>query len=375
MEDYYKILGVDRNASQEEIRDAFRRLAQKYHPDKPTGDAEKFKKINEAYQVLSDPEKRKMYDQYGASFEQVRQKGGFSGFENFRDWAAYMDAMMGEQAKHWDFEDLGFADLEDLFSDFFSFGGFEEKKRRFWKKKGEDIKIDLTITFREAVFGCEKEIKIEKYIQCKRCNGTGLEPGSRYITCPHCRGSGKIQNVRSTIFGTFSTVSTCHFCQGEGKIPEKKCILCHGKGRVKKKTSIKIKIPAGIDDGQIIRFRNQGNIGERTKVTGDLYVKIHVKKDPVFTRRGFDIYSKEKMTISQAFLGGKIKVKTLEGDVYLKIPPRTHSGQVFRLRNKGVVYPSGRKRGDQFVTVEIEIPERLTKKQKELIEKLKEEGL
>ncbi|MCD6471460.1 molecular chaperone DnaJ [bacterium] len=374
MEDYYKILGVDKNASSQEIKEAFRKLAQKYHPDKPGGDAEKFKKINEAYQVLSDPEKRKMYDQYGASFEQARQRGGFSGFEGFRDWAAYMDAMK-QQGEHWNFEDLGFGDLGDLFSDFFSFGDFEKRKGRYHKTKGEDIEIDLTISFREAVFGCKKEIKIERYVKCERCNGTGLEPGSRYITCPHCHGTGRIQNVRSTIFGTFSTVTTCPFCQGEGKIPEKKCSLCHGEGRIKKRTSLKIKIPAGIDNGQIIRFREQGNIGRRRGKSGDLYVRIRVKKDAVFSRRGFDILSKEKMTISQAVLGGKVKVRTLEGDVYLKIPPRTPSGQVFRLRNKGIVYPSGRQRGDQLVTVEIEIPKHLTKKQKELLEKLKQEGL
>lgn len=372
--DYYEILGVKRDASPEEIKRAFRELAQKYHPDKPGGDAEKFKEINEAYQVLSDPEKRKMYDQYGESFEQARARGGFGGFESFRDWATWAEAMRGAgRGVEFDFEDLGFGDLGDLFSDFFGFTG--RRPRGAKKKLGRDIEIEMLVDFREAIFGTEREISLDKFVVCPKCEGLGTEPGSKFITCSKCKGSGQVTQTQSTFFGTVRTVSTCPVCGGEGKTAEKKCSQCHGEGRIRKLQKLKIKIPAGIDEGGVIRLTGQGEAGSKGGRPGDLYIHIRVRPDSFFKRRGFNLYSEEEISISQAVLGGKKTIKTIDGEVDLKIPPGTPSGQEFKLSGKGVPYLHNRGRGDQIVKVKIKIPKHLTKKQKELLEKLKEEGL
>ena len=372
--DYYKILGVKKDASPEEIKRAFRELAQKYHPDKPGGNAEKFKEINEAYQVLSDPEKRKLYDQYGETFEQAQARGGFSGFEGFRDWAAWAEAMReaGQGAK-FDFEDLGFGDLGDLFSDFFSFGGYRPKTSR--KKIGRNIEIEMLIDFREAIFGTEKEISLDKFVVCPKCNGSGSEPSSKFITCPRCKGSGQITQTKSTFFGIIKTVTTCPDCQGEGKVAEKRCSQCHGEGRIRKLQKLKVKIPAGIDDGEVIRLSGQGEAGEKGGRAGDLYIHILVRPDPFFKRSRYDLYSEEEISISQAVLGGKKTIRTIDGLVDLKIPPGTSSGQEFRLSCKGVPHLHSRGRGDHIVKVIIKIPKHLSKKQKDLFEELNKEGL
>lgn len=372
MADYYEILGVPRDASPEEIKRAYRELVQKYHPDKYYGKPEyeemneKFKKINEAYQVLSDPEKRRMYDQYGPAFEQVKASGGFTGFDGFRDWINWAEAMR-DAGEGFSF-DFGLGDLEDLFSDFFSWG-IKTKKA----KRGKDLHYEMEIEFREAVFGTEKEIILDKFNVCHGCNGSGVAKDSKYKTCPTCHGSGRITQRRKTFFGDLRTVTVCSRCGGEGKIPEKECPYCRGEGRIRERKSVKIKIPAGIDDGQTIRFRG---LGEADKGgVGDLYITFRVRPDPVFKREKYNILTEKEISISQAVLGGKIKVETLDGEVYLKIPAGTKSGQVFRLRNKGVHYLTGKGRGDHLVKVNIKIPKTLTKKQKELFEKLKEEGL
>lgn len=372
--DYYEILGLKKDASLEEIKRAFRELAQKYHPDKPGGSAEKFKEINEAYQVLSDPEKRKMYDQYGETFEQVRARGGFGGFEGFRDWATWAEAMRGaDRGAEFGFEDIGFGDLGDLFGDFFGFGGRRPRTAR--KKIGRDIEIEMLIDFREAIFGAEREIILDKFIVCPKCEGLGTEPGSKLVTCSKCKGSGQVNQTQSTFFGTIRTVGVCPICGGEGKTAEKKCSQCHGEGRIRKSQKLKIKIPAGIDEGGLIRLTGQGEAGSRGGRPGDLYIHIRVRPDPYFKRRGFNLFSEEEISISQAVLGGKKTVKTIDGEVDLKIPAGTPSGQEFKLSGKGVLHLHGKDRGDQIVKVKIRIPKHLTKKQKDLLEELGKEGL
>lgn len=380
MADYYEILGLNKNASSQEIKQAFRRLAQQYHPDKAGGNAEKFREVNEAYQTLSDPEKKKMYDQYGSAFEQAQSKGGFSGFDNFRDWASWAEAMKGSE-KRSDFGDFGFGNLGDIFENIFSAGGgsdFGGDFSRSSKLQGHDIEIELAVDFQEAVFGTEKEIKLERYDKCKECGGSGLEQESKFVTCRRCQGRGQVYQSRSTFFGTFQTTSICPDCKGKGKVPEKKCKRCRGQGRIKDISKIKLKIPAGIDQGQTIKFAGQGEAGESGVRPGDLYVTVLVRSDSKFKRRGNDILSQSEISISQAVLGDKIEIETIDGPVKLKIPSGTSSGQEFRLKGKGVVGLSGNKskdRGDHLVKIKVKIPKNLNRKQKKLLEDLKQEGL
>lgn len=365
--DYYKILGINKSASEQEIKKAFRVLAQKYHPDKKGGDAEKFKEVNEAYQVLSDTQKRKMYDQYGSAFEQAQSRGGFTGFEGFRDWANWAEAMRGTGTRV-NVEDLGFSDLGDLFGDFFGFGRRSTRPRA---RQGRDISIELAVDFQQAVFGTEKSIKLERYVKCDKCKGAGIEPGSKLITCSHCQGSGQVVQERSTFFGSFRTASVCQECQGQGKMPEKKCQQCHGQGRARKSSNIKIKIPAGIDHGQSIRISGQGEAGEKGASPGDLYVTVLIRKHVEFKRQGYNIFYEKEISISMAVLGGRMEIKTIDGKVKLKIPAGTPSGQEFRLRGKGVPYLRNPKlRGDQIVKIKIKIPKHLNRKQKDLFKKL-----
>ena len=378
MADYYETLGVKKGASDQEIKRAFRQLAQKYHPDKAGGDDEKFKEVNEAYQILSNPEKRKMYDQYGSAFSQAQAKGSFSGFDNFRDWASWAEAMKGQEARV-DFEDFGFGNLGDLFGDFFGFSRSQASSRR---QRGKDIEIEMAIDFREAIFGTEKEIKLERYVKCEKCKGDGVEPGSKFITCQHCQGQGRVVQARSTFFGTFQTANVCPECQGKGKIPEKKCKKCQGQGRVKEVSKIKLRIPAGIDQGQTIRLSGQGEVGQTGARSGDLYATILIRPDPDFKRRGNNVFSEKEISISQAVLGGKVEVKTIDGLVRLKIPAGTSDGQEIRLEGKGVpvlassgVFSRVRRPGDQIVKIKIKIPKHLNKKQKKLLQELEEEGL
>lgn len=377
MADYYKILGISKNASPEEIKRVYRELVQKYHPDKYYGKPEykemneKFKQINEAYQVLSDSTKRQMYDQYGSSFEQARARGGTGGFAgfDFRDFASYAEAMKNNGGGFsYDFGDF---DLGDIFSEFFGGG---TKTRRSSAKRGKDLHYKMEITFREAAFGTEKEITLDKFNICRECGGSGVDKNSKYTTCSTCRGSGRLVQRQRTFFGDFQTVSTCPKCGGQGKIAEKECSACRGEGRVREKKNLKIKIQVGIDDGETINFRGQGEAGKAGNI-GDLYITFSVQPDLEFKRKKYDILSEKEISISQAVLGAKVKIKTLEGEVILKIPTGMRSGQVFKLKGKGVPYIRGRGRGDQLVTINIKIPKTLTKKQKELLEELGKEGL
>lgn len=355
--DYYNILGVDKNASKEDIKRAFRKLAHQYHPDKEGGDAEKFKEVNEAYQILSDDKKRSQYDQFGSTFEQAQAGGGFSGFEGFRDASGFANGF-----------NINMEDLGDVFGDFFGFGGGRKQRASYGPKRGNDIEASLEVGFEEAVFGTEKELSLDKIITCDHCHGNGAEPGSKIITCPQCKGTGQIKQSQRTILGTFQTVTTCPTCKGKGKYPEKACSKCNGLGVIQGTKNIKVKIPAGIDNGEIIKLGGQGEAGLNGGPNGDLFIAINVKPHSRFKRKGYDIYTKEYISFKQAALGDKIKVQTIDDGVKLKIPEATQTGTIFKLKGKGIPKLRGFGRGDHFVEVIVETPRNLTRAQKKALE-------
>jgi molecular chaperone DnaJ len=366
MKDYYKILGVPPDASDEEIRKAYYRLAHKYHPDKG-GDEKKFKEINEAYRVLSDKEKRAQYDRYGRVFE---EKGSEPGFDFQWFW--------GKPGFDFDF-DFGFEDLGEMVEEMFGFG-VPRKKRDL--KRGRDIEIDLEISLEDTLKGVKKKIILEKYIVCPRCGGTGAEPGTKAKECFSCRGTGQVQELRKTFFGTFTRYAPCPECGGEGYKPEKPCIVCHGEGRIKGEEEIQIFIPPGIDSHQRLKIPGKGDAGRKGGKSGDLYVRVFVKEHPLFKRKGDDLYLSLPITFSQAALGDEVEIETLEGKkILLKIPPGSESGKILRISGKGIPHFSGSSssgysgRGNLYIELIVKIPKKLTKKQKELLEKLKEEGL
>ena len=371
--DYYDILGVARDASDDEIKKAYRKLAHKFHPDKAGGDEAKFKEANEAYQVLSDKEKRSQYDQYGQTFEQAQAGGGFRGFEGFRDFSSF--------ANGFDFNfgrgtggGRGYSGFEDIFGDIFEQAGFggrgRGKSRRY---RGEDIQVDVEVDFMEMANGTEKELNLYKGVKCDKCGGEGMEPGSKKVECPTCKGEGEVRTSQRTILGTFQQVQVCPECQGEGKIPEKKCEKCGGDGRTREYEAVKIKIPAGIKNGQSIRLEGLGESGERGGEAGDLYTTVHVKEHEKFERDDDDIRTEEKISFSQAALGDKIDVETIYGSVKLKIPAGTQSGETFRLRGKGVKRLSRFGSGDQYVRIQVVTPKSFeARKGKEIFEKLKD---
>ncbi len=346
--DYYKILGVDKSASQDEIKKAFRKVAHKYHPDKQGGDEAKFKEANEAYQVLSNAQKRQQYDQFGSAA--FGQGGGPSGFGGFG----------GAQGAQFDFGDLG-----DIFGDFFGGGGSRRGGR---SHAGADLQVGITVDFEEAVFGSEKEIALDKNDSCAVCSGNGVEPGSKFTTCGECKGAGQV--ARNVGFG-INFASVCPTCQGQGQIPERKCKHCNGSGVEHKRKNIKVKIPAGIDNGQMIRLTGEGQAVGGGK-SGDLYIKVSVRPSKKFERKGYDIISARNISISQAVLGAKIDIVTLDGDVAMTIPPGTQSGTVLRIKAKGVPTLHDKSRGDHLVKVTIDIPKKLNKKQRKFFEELSE---
>ncbi len=362
MADYYKILGVDKNSSDDEIKKAYRKLAHKYHPDKTGGDAEKFKEINAAYQVLSDKEKRGQYDQYGQTFEQAGQGGG-QGFGGF-DFSGFQQGSGGQG-----FEFNG--GFEDIFSDIFGGGG-----RQASRKVGRDIQIDVEISFEEMVKGAHREVSLLRRVVCSVCRGSGGEPGSKEETCPTCKGSGQIKKTMRSFFGTFVQASTCDTCAGSGKNYSKKCHKCGGDGRVREQQAIQIDIPAGISNGQTISVQGQGEAGEKGSSNGDLYVNVHIKSHDFFERKGNDIFSSEHITFSQAVLGDKITVRTIDEKMNIKIPAGTQSGEIFRIKEKGVPQ-LGRSsvRGHQMIKIIVDVPKNPTRSQKKIIEELKREGL
>ncbi|MBT3689914.1 molecular chaperone DnaJ [bacterium] len=355
--DYYSILGVDKKATQDDIKKAFRKKAHEHHPDKGNGNADKFKELNEAYQVLGKPEKRQQYDQFGSNFNGAQGPQGFSGGFNTGGTRVNVD------------------DLGDIFGDIFG-GGFGRGRTQSRRpSRGADIEARLSISFEEAVFGVEKVIDLSKYVLCTKCSGNGAEPGASIDTCKKCQGSGQIQITRQTIFGAFPSVATCPECQGAGKIPSKRCTKCHGEGRHKEKETINIKIPKGIDNNETIRLSGKGEVGEKGSISGDLYIHIQVSASRLFQREGYNVYSEKLIPFSIFTLGGKTKIRTVHGDVNLKIPAGTTAGKEFVLKGKGVPKLRGRGTGDHFVKVNVAIPKSLNKKQKKLLNEIDKEGI
>ncbi|ACL33375.1 molecular chaperone DnaJ [Glaesserella parasuis] len=346
--DYYEVLGLQKGASEQEIKRAYKRLAAKHHPDKNQGSKEaeeKFKEIKEAYEVLGDNEKRAMYDQYGhQAFEHGGGAGGFGGFGGG-----------------------GFGGFEDIFSEMFG-GGFGGGARRQRVVRGDDLRYDLEITLEEAVRGVKKDIRIRTLVQCDTCHGSGAEAGSKVETCPHCHGSGRVRRQQ----GFFMTETVCPSCHGTGKKIDKPCKSCHGDGRVEKTKNLSVTIPAGVDTGNQLRLSGEGAAGENGAPAGDLYVVIHVKDHDIFVRDGSNLYCEVPISFTMAALGGEIEVPTLDGRVKLKIPAETQTGKLFRVRGKGVTSARGGYAGDLICKVIIETPVSLNEEQKELLRKLEE---
>lgn len=347
--DYYEVLGISRNASKDEIKKAYRSLARKYHPDLNQGDKsaeEKFKEVKEAYEVLSDDNMRARYDQYG--HEGVKNEGfgggGFGGTGGFGDFG-------------------GFGDIFDVF-----FGDqFSQRRRPSGPEQGDDVKADLKITFEEAAFGTEKEVKISRKEKCHVCKGTGASPGTKPETCPTCHGSGQIKVSQRTPFGQFQSIKTCTQCSGTGTVIKNTCQVCHGKGQVSKKRTINVKVPAGVEDGMRLRIAAEGGSGVRGGPPGDLYVILHVMPHKIFERRGNDVFCEVPISYAQAALGSEIQVPSLNGMAKLKIPEGTQTDTTFRLRGYGIPHLKSANRGDQLIRVKIVVPTGLTEEQKELL--------
>ncbi len=343
--DYYELLGVSRDASDEELKKAYRRLAVQYHPDRNPGNKqaeEKFKEINSAYQVLSDPERRAQYDRFGpGAFEGAGGMGGFGGF----------DFSQG-------FEEV----FSDIFGDFFGTG---RGRSRSPSRRGEDLRYDLEVEFEEAAKGAEKVIKFNRLATCDACNGTRARGGSSGVrTCPHCRGSGQVRTQQ----GFFSIATTCGQCRGEGMIIADPCPKCQGQGRIRKQESLSVKIPPGVDNGSRLKLRGEGEAGYGGGMPGDLYVVVHVKEHPLFARQENDVVIEVPISFPQAAMGAEIDVPTLDGKLKLKVPAGTQSGKVFRLKGKGLVDLHGYGRGDELVRIVVETPRHLTREQRHLLE-------
>lgn len=344
--DYYDILGVSKDASQKEIKKAYRKLAKKHHPDMNDGDSkssEKFKEISEAYEILSDPDKRKRYDQYGHS-------GINEDDFNFDDFARG-----------------GFGGFEDIFDMFFGGGMGGMNRRRNAPQRGRDLQYKLNISFEDAAFGTKQKITIPRTEECPVCDGKGAESSSDVKTCSKCNGKGQIRVTQQTPFGQFAQTRTCDKCGGSGEIVQNPCSNCHGTGKVKRRRKLTINIPAGVNTGSKLRMSNEGEAGEKGAPSGDLYILINVEDHDLFDRKGDDIYCEVPINFVQATLGDEIQVPTLDGKVKFKIPKGTQPGTTFRLKNKGVNHLNRSGRGDQYIKTKVVIPENLNEKQKELL--------
>ena len=359
--DYYEILGVPKTSSKDELKKAFHKLAHKYHPDKNKGDDKMFKEVNEAYQVLSDDQKRAQYDQFGADGPSFGggQGGGFNqgGFGGF-DFSGFQ----GQQGF-----DMG--DLGDIFSDFF---GGQQGGRGPSSKRGRDMSTEITIGFADSIFGITKKILLSKTSTCVTCHGSGAKDGAKQVTCSQCKGQGQIRETRRSILGTFATTKLCDVCNGAGTVPSEMCGTCKGAGVKKKEEEIEIKIPAGIESGEMMRMTGAGE-AIKHGTAGDLYVKINVSSHPVFKRDGLNLFMDLEVKLSEAILGGERTIETLDGKVGMKIPEGIASGTQLRVREHGVPSTRG-KRGDLIVRVIVKIPTKLSKKAKEAVAVLEEEG-
>jgi molecular chaperone DnaJ len=355
--DYYEVLGVQKGASKDQIKDAYRKLAMQFHPDrnKDAGAEEKFKEISEAYAVLSDDQKRQQYDNLGhAGFDQR-----YTSEDIFR--GADFDSV---------FRDMGFS---DLFRTLFGGGGFRGGGEYQERNRGQDLGIDVEITLDEAAKGTEKEVQVPRTERCEVCSGSGAKPGTTAKTCPRCGGAGRIQTTQRSPFGTFVQVTSCPQCRGRGKIIETPCTNCGGSGLVRKKRKITVKIPPGIDDSYQLRLRGEGEMAANNGESGDLYVVVHVLPSNDFIREGDDLYRVEMLTYPQAALGAEISVPTLEGSTIVKIHPGTQAGEILRIKGKGMPRLHGYGKGDLLVRIGIRVPEKLTSRQRELLEELSKE--
>lgn len=354
--DYYEILGVEKGASDAELKKAYRNMAKKFHPDVNQNDKSaeaKFKEVNEAYEVLSDEGKRSRYDQYGhAGTDPNGFGGGAGGFSS----------------------DFDFGGIGDIFETFFGgsgFGGGRTRSKR-GPQKGADLKYAVEISFEEAAFGIEREISISRMEVCSKCTGSGAKPGTQANTCKHCNGTGQVQVKQNTPFGQFVNAKTCDVCRGEGKIITEPCLACNGKGKLRNNVKIKIDIPAGIDDGQTISLRGEGDPGSKGGPSGDLFLSVRVKQHALFKRQGTDVVCDVPITFAQATLGAEIEVPTLDGRVKYTVPEGTQTGSVFRLKGKGIPFLQRNGRGDQYVKVNIEVPKKLNDRQKALLREFSE---
>ena len=348
--DYYQILGIPKGSSKDEVKKAFRKLASKYHPDKQTGDEEKYKEVTEAYAVLGDDKKKAEYDTYGHAFN---NGGGNPGGFNWGDFQG------GFNAGGFEF------DLNDIFENF-GFGGGRRTER------GRDISIDINLTFSESVFGVTRKVLITKNNTCTHCEGSGAKTGTEKVACQTCGGNGKVRETRQSVMGSFSTVRECTDCRGTGKIPKEKCEHCNGAGVARMQEEISIKIPAGIQNGEVIRMTGRGEAISGGQ-PGDLYIKVHAEPHKSIRREGVNLYSNLPIKLTDAILGNTYRVETLDGTVDIKIPAGIAHGELIRIKEKGV--PSERGRGDFMVKISIEVPKKLSRKAQKLVEELKEEGI
>lgn len=362
---YYELLGVTKGASKEEIKKAFYKLASKYHPDKKSGDEAKFKEVNEAYQVLSNDQKRKEYDTYGQTFSGAGSQSGGpqpgQGFGGF-DFSGFNQG---------DFQNMDFdlGDMGDIFGDIFG-GGFGGRQR---EKRGRDMSLEIDITFEESIFGVERNFLISKVSKCKTCVGSGAKTGTKMETCKKCNGQGKIQDIKRTIFGSIQSVQVCNECHGKGEVPKEKCETCKGNGIVNAKENMKINIPAGINNGEVIRMSGMGEAIQNGQ-SGDLYIKILVKPHKTWKRQGQDLAMTHDIKLSDALLGAKHTISTLDGYLDINIPQGAHPDDILRVKGKGVPMPNRSTRGDILIKLNIQMPKKISRKASELIEKLKEEG-
>jgi len=360
--DFYKILGVERGASDDEIKKAFRSAARKYHPDQAQGDKKeaekKFKEVSEAYEVLGDKQKRAQYDQFGSAGANFG--GGGAGFSG-----------AGFDFSGVNFDFGGGGGFGDIFENFF--GGSRGNRSR-GPQKGANLEVRVKVKFEDAIFGTTTEFKLDRLLKCEHCKGNGAEPGSKISECKTCKGTGEITTTRQTVFGMMKHTAVCSDCDGEGKTFEKKCKVCHGTGRARKEEKLKVKIPAGVENGAVIRLKEQGEAGAKGGPNGDLFIHVLIEPSREFERRGADVFSTQKINFIEAALGNEIAVKTVHGNVKLKIPAGTQSHTNFKIKGYGTPKLHSEEKGDHLVRILVEIPKKLSRKEKQLFEELAKEG-